>query len=74
MAMNAPWSSRRSFLMERSMRPTLRSAFVFCDAAAVLGCEDINVFLYAMGRAIGPPWQTKHKLAAAAAIAATEGT
>jgi hypothetical protein len=24
-----------------------------------------------MGRSIGPPWQAKHKLAAAAAIAAT---
>ena len=44
---------------------------VFPDAAAVLGCEDINAFLYAMGRPIGPPWQAKHKLAAAAAIAAT---
>ena len=41
------------------------------DAAAVLGCEDINAFLHAMGRAIGPPWQAKHKLAAAAALAAT---
>ena len=44
---------------------------VFPDAAAVLGCEDIDAFLYAMGRSIGPPWQAKHKLAAAAAIAAT---
>jgi hypothetical protein len=43
---------------------------VFHDAAAVLGCEDFNAFLYAMGRSIGPPWQAKHKLAAAAAIAA----
>jgi hypothetical protein len=43
---------------------------VFREAAAVLGCEDINAFLYAMGRAIGPPWQAKHKLAATAAIAA----
>ena len=43
--------------------------FVFRDAAAVLGREDINAFLYAMGRSIGPPWQAKHKLAAAAAIA-----
>jgi hypothetical protein len=45
---------------------------VFRDAAAVLGREDIDAFLYAMGRSIGPPWQAKHKLAAAAAIAATE--
>ena len=44
---------------------------VFRDAAAVLGREDIEVFLSAMGRSIGPPWQAKHKLAAAAALAAT---
>jgi hypothetical protein len=44
---------------------------VFHDAAAVLGREDVNAFLYAMGRSIGPPWQAKHKLAAAAAFAAT---
>jgi hypothetical protein len=43
---------------------------VFRDAAAVLGREDINAFLAAMGRSIGPPWQAKHKLAAAAALAA----
>jgi hypothetical protein len=41
------------------------------DAAAVLGREDVNAFLYAMGRSIGPPWQARHKLAAAAAFAAT---
>ena len=44
---------------------------VFHDAAAVLSREDVNAFLYAMGRSIGPPWQAKHKLAAAAAFAAT---
>jgi hypothetical protein len=44
---------------------------VFRDAAAVLGREDIDAFLQAMGRSIGPPWQAKHKLAAAAALAAT---
>ncbi len=44
---------------------------VFGDAAAVLGRKDVDAFLLAMGRALGPPWQTKHKLAAAAAIAAT---
>jgi hypothetical protein len=44
---------------------------VFRDAAAVLGGEDINEFLSAMGRSVGPPWQAKHKLAAAAALAAT---
>lgn len=43
---------------------------VFRDAAVALGCEDIETFLYAMGRSIGPPWQAKHKLAAAAALAA----
>ena len=40
------------------------------DAAAALGRKDIDSFLQAMGRAIGPPWQAKHKLAAAAALAA----
>jgi hypothetical protein len=43
---------------------------VFRDAAAALGCEDVNTVLNSMGRSIGPPWQAKHKLAAAAAIAA----
>jgi hypothetical protein len=44
---------------------------VFRDAAAALGREDIDALLYAMGRSVGPPWQAKHKLAAAAALAAT---
>ncbi len=43
---------------------------VFKDAAAVLGREDVHALLNAMGRSIGPPWQAKHKLAAAAALAA----
>ena len=43
---------------------------VFQDAATALGGQDIDAFLRAMGRAIGPPWQAKHKLAAAAALAA----
>jgi hypothetical protein len=43
---------------------------VFRDAATALGGKDIDAVLLAMGRAIGPPWQAKHKLAAAAAIAA----
>jgi len=43
---------------------------VFRDAAAALGGEDIDAFLNAMGRSIGPPWQARHKLAAAAALAA----
>jgi hypothetical protein len=41
---------------------------VFRDAAALLGCEDLGAVLHAMGRAIGPPWQAKQKLAAAAAL------
>ena len=44
---------------------------VFRDAAAVLGREDVDDLLYAMGRSIGPPWQARHKLAAAAALSAT---
>jgi hypothetical protein len=43
---------------------------VFRDAGAALGREDVDVFLRAMGRSIGPPWQAGHKLAAAAALAA----
>jgi hypothetical protein len=43
---------------------------VFRDAATMLGKKDINAFLNTMGRAVGPPWQARHKLAAAAAIAA----
>jgi hypothetical protein len=42
---------------------------VFRDAAAVVGCEDVDAFLHSMGKSIGPPWQAKHKLAAAAALA-----
>jgi len=44
---------------------------VFGDAATALGREDIDAFLSALGRSVGPPWQAKHKLAAAAALAAT---
>lgn len=44
---------------------------VFHDAAAALGRKDIEPQLRALGRAAGPPWQARHKLAAAAAIAAT---
>lgn len=47
---------------------------VFRDAAAALGCEDANPFLSALGRSIGPPWQARHKLAAAAALAAGQHT
>jgi hypothetical protein len=44
---------------------------VFLEAAALLGRRDIDELLQVMGRSIGPPWQAKHKLAAAAALAAT---
>jgi hypothetical protein len=43
---------------------------VFREAAAALGREDVDAFLHAMGRSVGAPWQAKHKLAAAAALAA----
>lgn len=46
---------------------------VFRDAAVILGRKDVDAFLSAMGRMAGPPWQAKHKLAAAAALAATRG-
>ena len=44
---------------------------VFRAAAAALGREDVDAFLRAMGKAVGPPWQARHKLAAAAALAAS---
>ena len=43
---------------------------VFQDAAAALGGKDVDAFLRAIGRSIGPPWQAIHKLAATAALAA----
>ena len=43
---------------------------VFRDAAVALGGKKVDSFLRAMGRSVGPPWQAKHKLAAAAALAA----
>lgn len=46
---------------------------VFDAAAAALGAPDANPVLAAMGRSVGPPWQAKQKLAAAAAIAACGG-
>jgi hypothetical protein len=42
----------------------------FRAAAAALGREDVDGLPSAMGRSVGPPWQAKHKLAAAAALAA----
>ena len=44
---------------------------VFRDAATAPAREDVDAFLRAMGRTIGPPWQASHRLAAAAALAAT---
>lgn len=44
---------------------------VFRQAAMALGLDDVDACLSAMGRSIGPPWQARHKLAAAAALAAT---
>lgn len=43
---------------------------VFQDAAAAACCADVAPLLQAMGRAVGPPWQARHRLAAAAALAA----
>jgi hypothetical protein len=44
---------------------------VMRDAAAAVGGPDVEVVLRAMGKSLGPPWQAKHKLAAAAALAAS---
>ena len=43
---------------------------VFAQAAEALGRQDVESLLGVMGRSVGPPWQAKHKLAAAAAICA----
>jgi hypothetical protein len=43
---------------------------VFDDAAAALRGGDVDALLSAMGRTMGPPWQAKHRLAAAAALVA----
>jgi hypothetical protein len=43
---------------------------VLRDATSAIGGEDLEALLKAMGRSVGPPWQAKHKLAAAAALAA----
>jgi hypothetical protein len=43
---------------------------VFQEAGAALGSKDLDACLHAMGRTVGPPWQAKHKLAAAAALVA----
>lgn len=46
---------------------------VFAEAARRFRVEDINQVLKQMGRLAGPPWQARHKLAAAAALAASQG-
>lgn len=45
-------------------------ARVFQDAELALNGKPVEAFLRAMGQEAGPPWQAKHKLAAAAALAA----
>ena len=40
------------------------------EAAGAIGGADVDAFIRAMGRRVGPPWQATHKLAAAAALAA----
>ncbi|MGI9261905.1 MAG: hypothetical protein ACR2QR_07705 [Woeseiaceae bacterium] len=45
---------------------------VFDEAATAFGHGDISAFIAAMGRSIGPPWQARQKLAAAAALATME--
>ena len=47
---------------------------VLSDAAAALGGADVNAALAAMGKKVGPPWQARHKLAAAAALATLDGS
>jgi hypothetical protein len=42
---------------------------VFQEAGEALGGKDVEAFLRETGQAIGPPWQARHKVAAAAAIA-----
>jgi hypothetical protein len=43
---------------------------VFAEAAAAFGQGDLDALLDSMGRTAGAPWQAKHRLAAAAALAA----
>jgi len=42
---------------------------VYDDAATNLGCDDIEAVIAEKGRSVGPPWQARHKQAAAAALA-----
>lgn len=43
---------------------------VFQAAKSALRTTDLESLLRVMGRTVGPPWQARHKLAAAAALAA----
>jgi hypothetical protein len=43
------------------------------DAATAIGGKDLQGFLQAMGRSIGPPWRAQEKLAAMAALALAGG-
>jgi hypothetical protein len=43
---------------------------VLQDAALAIAGKDVDAFLQAMGRSIGPPWRAREKTAAAAALAA----
>jgi len=45
---------------------------VFDRAKATLKGKDLDSFLSALGKSIGPPWQAIHKLATAAALAASQ--
>ena len=66
--------SRDGSASARLVRALVRPGACVTDAAEALGREDIDAFLYVMGRSIGPPWQAKHKRAAAAAPAALGDT
>jgi hypothetical protein len=45
---------------------------VFYEAKTAISTVDLDTFLRVMGQTVGPPWQAKQKLAAAAALA-TQG-
>ena len=64
------WYDRERVFHDAAAVLSREAAVLSREAAAVLGREDVNAFLSAMGRSIGPPWQARQKLAAAAAFAA----
>jgi hypothetical protein len=55
-------------IMYRSVHWYSRDS-VFRDAAEALAGKNVDAFIQAMGQSIGPPWQARQKLAAAAALA-----